>query len=99
MVNPAVVRRGRRARVQRFEIDQPPARRRISTSAPATAPARYPRPRTMRTRAVVALGAALAIIGVGTAVGLRATIASGHEAPHEAPRTAPAPGAAALIQR
>jgi serine/threonine-protein kinase len=93
MVNPAVVRRGRRARVQRFESDQPPARRRIS--APTQAQPRHPHARGLRTRAVVALGAALAILGVGTAVGLRATIASGHDAP----KAAPAARAAALIQR
>jgi serine/threonine-protein kinase len=93
VVNPAVVRRGRRAREQRFEVDGAPARRRLSPSAPATQQLRKRGAR--RTRAVVALGVMLAMLGVGTAVGLRATSAS----ERDVPKAAPATGAAALIQR
>src|SRR5215471_287161 len=69
VVNPVVARRGRRAREQRFEAEHAPARRRLS---PAPQPARR-RYRTLRKRAVVALGFTLAMLGVGTAFGLRLT--------------------------
>src|SRR4051812_45586582 len=66
LVAPAMVRRGRRARVQRFEVDPAPARRRIA----GTPPRRRPRSVFSRTRAVVAIGVTLAMLGVGTAFGL-----------------------------
>jgi hypothetical protein len=52
---------------------------------------------------VVALGVALAMIGVGTAVGLRARVASGKDAPAQKPAAAtivqPAPLRTGLIDR
>jgi len=83
LVAPAVVRRGRRARVQRFEDDRAPARRRIAGSSP---PRRRARSIFSRTRAVVAISVTLAMLGVGTAFGLRATVAgnSNHDAPKAA---------------
>jgi len=76
MVNPAAaIRRGRRAREQRFEADEAPARRRVS---PAPAPHRL-RAHASRLRTVVALGVTLAMLGVGTAFGLRARGASGRD--------------------
>jgi hypothetical protein len=80
LVKPGVVRGGRRARVQRFEGDRLPVRRgryasRVSRRRRVRVPA------SSRTRAVVALGVALAMLGVGTAVGLRARVASGRDAP------------------
>jgi len=87
IVNPAVARRGRRAREQRFEADQPPARRRV---APAPAPQRL-RARASRARTVVALGVTLAMLGVGTAFGLRARGASGHDAATTTPQLTAAP--------
>jgi eukaryotic-like serine/threonine-protein kinase len=78
LVSPAVVRRGRRARVQRFESDQSPARRRVQTTAPQR---RRARATFSRTRLAVALGATLAVLGVGTAFGLRATVAASHDTP------------------
>jgi len=81
MVSPAVVRRGRRARVQRFEDDRAPARRRLPSTTPLR---RRPRATFSRTRLAVALGATLAGLGVGTAFGLRATVAASHEEPASA---------------
>ncbi|HEY7373247.1 MAG TPA: serine/threonine-protein kinase [Polyangia bacterium] len=75
LVSPAVVRRGRRARERRFEVDGAPARRRV-----AAAPRREGvRPVVSRARAVVALGVALVALGVGTAIGLRAKVAVGKD--------------------
>jgi hypothetical protein len=75
LVSPAVVRRGRRARERRFEVDDAPARRRV-----AAAPRREgARPPVSRARAVVALGVALVALGVGTAIGLRAKVAVGKD--------------------
>jgi len=76
LVNPVVARRGRRAREQRFEVDQVPARRRLSP-APRS---RRARGRLSRVRAVLALGVTLAMLGVGTAFGLRLTSVVGHRA-------------------
>ena len=70
LVKPGVVRGGRRARVQRFEGDRAPVRRRV---APRRARGRLRLPISARTRAVVALGVTLAVLGVGTMFGLRAT--------------------------
>ncbi len=92
LVKPGVVRGGRRARVQRFEGDRAPARRRIQDEPPT--PRRRARTAMSRTRAAVALGVTLAVLGVGTAFGLRASNNSNHDAPKP-----PAANAAALIQR
>jgi serine/threonine-protein kinase len=75
MVAPAVVRQGRRARLQRFEADRAPARRRLSPDPKR----RRPRAPLTRGRAVVALGVMLAMLGVGTAFGLRATSAANRD--------------------
>jgi serine/threonine-protein kinase len=91
LVGPAVVRRGRRARVQRFETEPAPARRRMAAAAQPHGRARG---RTSRARAMLALGVMLAIIGVGTAVGLRA----GHDTRPSLSSPTPAPRAE-LIQR
>ena len=48
-----------------------------------------------RTRAAVALGVTLAVLGVGTAFGLRASGSNNHDTP----KPVPAANAAALIQR
>jgi serine/threonine protein kinase len=80
LVKPGVVRGGRRARVQRFEGENAVAQRRRS-SPPVSRRRRVRVPTSSRTRAVVALGVALAMLGVGTAVGLRARVASGKDAP------------------
>jgi serine/threonine-protein kinase len=77
MVAPAAVRQGRRARLQRFEAERAPVRRRVSPDPRR----RRPRPAFTRTRAAVALGVMLAILGVGTAFGLRATTAANRNAP------------------
>src|SRR5262245_54551653 len=74
-VAPAVVRRGRRARIRQFEAERAPARRRL----PSAVARHRPRNALSRTRAVLALGVTLAVLGVGTAFGLRAT--SAHEPP------------------
>jgi hypothetical protein len=89
--------------VQRFEGDNAPVRRRRFAS-PATPLRRRVRvPTAARTRAVVALGVALAMLGVGTAVGLRARVASGKDAPGQKPAAAnvvqPAPLRTGLIDR
>jgi serine/threonine-protein kinase len=102
LVKPGVVRGGRRARVQRFEGENAPVRRRRSASqAPQRRRVRVPT--SARTRAVVALGVALAMLGVGTAVGLRSRVASGKDAPaQKAPGAAvaqPDPVPAGLIDR
>ena len=78
MVSPAVVRRGRRARVQRFEDDRAPARRPLQATTP---PRRRARATFSRARLAVALGATLAVLGLGTAFGLRATVAASRDAP------------------
>jgi len=94
MVAPPGVRRARRARAQRFEADAgSPARRR--TPAAPVVRRRRARGAMPRTRAMLAVGVMLAMLGVGTAFGLRATVASGHDAP----KAPPATNAAALIQR
>jgi serine/threonine protein kinase len=85
LVAPAVVRRGRRARVQRFEADHAPARRRIV----GTPPRRRARNMFSRTRTVVAIGVTLAMLGVGTAFGLRATVTGTHDAPKAAAASIP----------
>jgi len=95
LVKPGVVRGGRRARVQRFEGDAAPARRRIHDELPT--PRRRVRTAMSRTRAAVALGVTLAVLGVGTAFGLRASGSSNHDAPKPLP--AATAKAAALIQR
>ena len=69
MVAPAVVRQGRRARLQRFEADRAPVRRRLSREPKR----RRPHAGRTRVRAALALGVMLAMLGVGTAFGLRAT--------------------------
>jgi len=76
LVSPAVVRRGRRARERRFDVDDAaPVRRRV-----AAAPRRQgARPVVSRARAAVALGVALVALGVGTAIGLRAKVAVGKD--------------------
>jgi eukaryotic-like serine/threonine-protein kinase len=91
IVAPGGVRRGRRARAQRFEGDDPRPRKRAPLPS-----RRHQAGHTVftRTRAAVALGVTLAMLGVGTAIGLRATSAAGHEAP-----PAPLRERAALIQR
>jgi eukaryotic-like serine/threonine-protein kinase len=96
LVKPGVVRGGRRARVQRFEGDRAPARRRIQDDPP---PQRR-RVRTVmsRTRAAVALGVTLVVLGVGTAFGLRASGSNNNAAP-KPPLPAATGKAAALIQR
>ena len=78
--------------MQRFEGDRAPARRRIQDEPPT--PRRRVRTAMSRTRAAVALGVTLAVLGVGTAFGLRASGSSNHDAPKP-----PAANAAALIQR
>ena len=95
LVKPGVVRGGRRARVQRFEGDRAPARRRIQDESPT--PRRRVRTAMSRTRAAVALGVTLAVLGVGTAFGLRAGGSNNHDAPKPLP--AATAKAAALIQR
>jgi serine/threonine protein kinase len=87
LVAPAMVRRGRRARVQRFEVDRAPARRRIVGSPPR----RRARSVFSRTRAVVAIGVTLAMLGVGTAFGLRATVSGTREPPKATTASASAP--------
>jgi serine/threonine-protein kinase len=84
MVSPAVVRRGRRARVQRFEAEGAPARRRMPATTPLRRRVRAP---LSRARLAVALGATLAVLGVGTAFGLRATVAANHDAPAQMDRS------------
>jgi len=84
MVSPAVVRRGRRARVQRFEDDRAPARRPLQATTP---PRRRARATFSRARLAVALGATLAVLGLGTAFGLRATVAASRDAPAAAQAT------------
>ena len=79
LVKPGVVRGGRRARVQRFEGDRAPARRRIQDEPPT--PRRRVRTAMSRTRAAVAVGVTLAVLGVGTAFGLRASGSNNHDAP------------------
>ena len=91
LVKPGVVRGGRRARVQRFEGDAP-ARRRIQDDPPPQR--RRVRTTMSRARAAVALGVTLAVLGVGTAFGLRASGSGNHDVPKP-----PAANAAALIQR
>jgi len=93
LVKPGVVRGGRRARVQRFEGDRAPARRRIQDEPPT--PRRRVRTAMSRTRAAVAVGVTLVVLGVGTAFGLRASGSNNHDAP----KPPPAANAAALIQR
>ena len=90
LVKPGVVRGGRRARVRRFEADQPPVRRRVS---PRRARGRLRIPISARARAVVALGVTLAMLGVGTMFGLRATSGA---AAHDPP---PAAAAASTLPR
>ena len=61
--------RGRpRAGARRIQDEPPTPRRRVRAAM-------------SRTRAVVALGVTLAVLGVGTAFGLRATAATIHDAP------------------
>jgi len=91
LVKPGVVRGGRRARVQRFEGDRAPVRRRVT---PRRARGRLRLPISARARAVVALGVTLAVLGVGTMFGLRAT---GGAAAHDPPP--PAAAAATTLAR
>ncbi len=86
LVAPAAMRRGRRARVQRFEVERAPARRRIG----GTPSRRRARGVFSRTRAVVAIGVTLAMLGVGTAFGLRATVVGNRDAPKPAAASATA---------
>jgi hypothetical protein len=80
LVKPGVVRGGRRARVQRFEANPAPVRRRVSSSQSSPAHRRRVRaPRSTRTRAALALGMMLAALGAGTMFGLRAWSANGKE--------------------
>jgi serine/threonine-protein kinase len=91
LVKPGVVRGGRRARVQRFEGERAPRRRLTPAPSPQR---RRAHPPMSRGRVAVALGVLLAVLGVGTAFGLRATTGAGRDAPKP-----PAANAAALIQR
>jgi serine/threonine protein kinase len=75
LVGPGVVRRGRRAREQRFEADRPPVRRRV-TAPPQRLGARR---MASRVRAAVALAVTMAVLGVGTAFSLRAKLAVGKD--------------------
>jgi serine/threonine-protein kinase len=77
LVSPAVVRRGRRAREQRFEVERAPARRRVSPGPP---PSRR-RSRASRMRAAIAVGVTLAVLGAGTAFGLRVSAGAQHDPP------------------
>jgi eukaryotic-like serine/threonine-protein kinase len=93
VVKPGVVRGGRRARGQRFEGERAP-RRRLSSAATPPRRRRVRAPMS-RSRTAVALGVLLAVLGVGTAFGLRTTTGD-----HDAPKLQPATtNAAALIQR
>jgi serine/threonine-protein kinase len=96
VVKPGVVRGGRRARVQRFEGERAPRRRVPSSPTPPLR--RRARPAMSRSRAAMALGVLLAVLGVGTAFGLRATTAGERDAPAASP-PALTTKAAALIER
>ena len=95
LVAPAVVRRGRRAREQRFEGDRAPARRRVRGAAAATARARDVFTDARRGGARRDVGGA----GRGNGVRLRATVASGIARRAEAARSAAAAAAAAACSR
>jgi serine/threonine-protein kinase len=96
LVKPGVVRGGRRARVQRFEGNVAPARRRVSSAPPQR---RVRVPRSGRTRAAVALGVMLAALSAGTMFGLRAWSANGKEKTSGAELAPQRALPAALIER